>query len=99
MCGIVASRAGATRPLILEALKRLEYPRYSMIPPASPLWWGAQIERRRRARQALENWKPCLKDQPLPGRTGIGHTRWANPRRAHRKQRRIPRPRRAWPWS
>ena len=47
-----------------------------MIPPASPRWCDGHIERRR-APGKLSNLAEALAKHPLPGRTGIGHTRWA----------------------
>ena len=75
MCGIVGiAGRGDAAPLILEALKRLEYRGYDSAGIATLV--GGQIERRR-APGKLSKLEAVLKDQPLPGRTGIGHTRWA----------------------
>ncbi|MGN6515981.1 MAG: glutamine--fructose-6-phosphate transaminase (isomerizing) [Rhizomicrobium sp.] len=75
MCGIVgiAGRADAA-PLILEALKRLEYRGYDSAGIATLS--GGHIERRR-APGKLTNLEGTLAKHPLPGNTGIGHTRWA----------------------
>ena len=75
MCGIVGilGRSDvATR--IHEALRRLEYRGYDSAGIATVE--KAEIERRRAAGKlaALEK---RLHDDPLPGRTGVGHTRWA----------------------
>ena len=70
-----ASRArGDVAPVILEALKRLEYRGYDSAGIATLV--GGQIERRR-APGKLSKLDAVLQDQPLPGHTGIGHTRWA----------------------
>ncbi|TDR34876.1 glutamine--fructose-6-phosphate transaminase (isomerizing) [Aquamicrobium defluvii] len=75
MCGIVAI-VGKTQvaPLIVDALKRLEYRGYDSAGVAT-------IERgelaRRRAEGKLVNLENRLKDEPLFGTIGIGHTRWA----------------------
>jgi glutamine---fructose-6-phosphate transaminase (isomerizing) len=75
MCGIVG--IAGTRdcaPIILEALRRLEYRGYDSAGIAT-LNHGA-IERRR-APGKLGKLDELLQRQPLPGHTGIGHTRWA----------------------
>jgi glucosamine--fructose-6-phosphate aminotransferase (isomerizing) len=75
MCGIVgiAGKAEAT-PLIVEALRRLEYRGYDSAGVAT-LVEGA-IERRRSPGK-LSQLDAVLKSRPLSGHTGIGHTRWA----------------------
>ena len=75
MCGIVgiAGRRDAA-PLILEALKRLEYRGYDSAGIATLT--GGHIERCR-APGKLTNLALALSKHPLSGRTGIGHTRWA----------------------
>ena len=75
MCGIIGvigTRPAA--PLILDALRRLEYRGYDSAGIAT-LVDGA-IERRR-AKGKLGNLAAVLDRSPLPGTTGIGHTRWA----------------------
>ena len=79
MCGIVGiagSKAGNTdcAPTILDALKRLEYRGYDSAGIATLV--NGAIERRR-APGKLGNLGALLAKQPLSGRTGIGHTRWA----------------------
>jgi glucosamine--fructose-6-phosphate aminotransferase (isomerizing) len=75
MCGIVGI-VGQTpvAPLIVDALKRLEYRGYDSAGVAT-------IERgelsRRRAEGKLVNLERRLRDEPLDGTIGIGHTRWA----------------------
>ena len=75
MCGIVgiAGREDAA-PLILEALRRLEYRGYDSAGIATLT--GGHIERRR-APGKLNKLAETLAKHPLSGRTGIGHTRWA----------------------
>ncbi|HTQ14260.1 MAG TPA: glutamine--fructose-6-phosphate transaminase (isomerizing) [Rhizomicrobium sp.] len=75
MCGIVgiAGREDAA-PLILEALRRLEYRGYDSAGIATLV--EGHIERRR-APGKLNRLAEALAKHPLSGRTGIGHTRWA----------------------
>ena len=75
MCGIVG--IAGTRdaaPVILEALKRLEYRGYDSAGIATLV--GGKIDRRR-APGKLSQLDAVLQGHPLPGHTGIGHTRWA----------------------
>src|ERR1700744_623763 len=75
MCGIVGvigPRPAA--PLILEALRRLEYRGYDSAGIATLV--NGHIERRR-AEGKLGNLVATLDRSPLSGTTGIGHTRWA----------------------
>src|SRR3569832_1516438 len=75
MCGIVGI-AGTqdAAPVILEALKRLEYRGYDSAGIATLV--GGQIERRRSPGK-LSKLEGVLNQSPLTGKTGIGHTRWA----------------------
>src|SRR5512138_1837739 len=76
MCGIVGyvgKRQAA--PILLEGLRRLEYRGYdsaglAVIPD------GDILIRKKKGRIDL-GLATLLKDQPLPGSFGIGHTRWA----------------------
>ena len=75
MCGIVGI-VGQTpvAPLIVDALKRLEYRGYDSAGVAT-------VEKgelsRRRAEGKLVNLERRLEAEPLSGTIGIGHTRWA----------------------
>jgi glucosamine--fructose-6-phosphate aminotransferase (isomerizing) len=75
MCGIVGliGRTEAA-PLLLDALRRLEYRGYDSAGIATLV--GEGIERRR-AEGKLGNLATVLERDALPGTTGIGHTRWA----------------------
>ncbi len=75
MCGIVGViGGGAAAPILLEALRRLEYRGYDSAGLATVV--GDGIERRR-APGKLAGLAEVLAQSPLPGSTGIGHTRWA----------------------
>ena len=75
MCGIIGiiGKKAAAQPL-LDALKRLEYRGYDSAGIATLVNGGIE---RRRAEGKLDNLARRLKDEPISGRTGIGHTRWA----------------------
>ena len=75
MCGIMGvlgNRPAA--PLLLDALRRLEYRGYDSAGIATLV--NGHIERRR-AKGKLGNLASALDRLPLTGFTGIGHTRWA----------------------
>ncbi|MGX9181795.1 glutamine--fructose-6-phosphate transaminase (isomerizing) [Mesorhizobium sp. BHbdii] len=75
MCGIVGivgQQPVAER--LVDALKRLEYRGYDSAGVAT-IDGGAL--HRRRAKGKLVNLEARLKEQPLTGTIGIGHTRWA----------------------
>ncbi|HEY2618618.1 MAG TPA: glutamine--fructose-6-phosphate transaminase (isomerizing) [Acetobacteraceae bacterium] len=75
MCGIVGViGARQAAPLILDSLRRLEYRGYDSAGIATLV--NGHIERRR-AEGKLGNLAAALERTPLPGTTGIGHTRWA----------------------
>src|SRR5450432_3959853 len=77
MCGIVGY-VGKKKvvPVILEGLRRLEYRGYDSagIAVGSP---GEEKLSIRRAPSKLKNIELVLRDHPLHGTYGIGHTRWA----------------------
>ncbi|MEE8246333.1 MAG: glutamine--fructose-6-phosphate aminotransferase, partial [Alphaproteobacteria bacterium] len=75
MCGIIGILADFdVAPHLVEALKRLEYRGYDSAGVATLV--NGRIERRR-AEGKLVNLERRLDHEPLPGHTGIGHTRWA----------------------
>ncbi|MFU0505591.1 glutamine--fructose-6-phosphate transaminase (isomerizing) [Pseudaminobacter sp. NGMCC 1.201702] len=75
MCGIVAIVGRKpVAPLIVDALKRLEYRGYDSAGVAT-VEHGELA--RRRAEGKLVNLENRLKAEPLEGNIGIGHTRWA----------------------
>jgi glutamine---fructose-6-phosphate transaminase (isomerizing) len=75
MCGIIGIIGGEpVAPLLVDALKRLEYRGYDSAGVAT-LEQGALV--RRRAQGKLRNLEQKLAREPLSGLIGIGHTRWA----------------------
>jgi glucosamine--fructose-6-phosphate aminotransferase (isomerizing) len=77
MCGIVGY-VGPKKvvPVIIEGLRRLEYRGYDSagIAVGSPSSSTLEL---RRAKGKLGNLEEVLREQPLEGTYGIGHTRWA----------------------
>ena len=75
MCGIVGILGNhQVAPLLVEGLKRLEYRGYDSAGIATVN--DGRLDRRR-AVGKLANLSDLLVHDPLAGRTGIGHTRWA----------------------
>ncbi len=75
MCGIIGIIGKEpVAPLLVEALKRLEYRGYDSAGIATLS--GGKLGRRR-AEGKLVNLENRLRQEPLAGTTGIGHTRWA----------------------
>ncbi|MCA2013413.1 glutamine--fructose-6-phosphate transaminase (isomerizing) [Cereibacter sphaeroides] len=75
MCGIVGVLGShEVSPLILESLKRLEYRGYDSAGIATVN--TGKLDRRR-AVGKLVNLSDLLVHEPLAGKAGIGHTRWA----------------------
>ncbi len=75
MCGIVGILGHhEAAPTLVEALKRLEYRGYDSAGIATVS--GGKLDRRR-AVGKLVNLSDLLVHDPLPGKAGIGHTRWA----------------------
>jgi glucosamine--fructose-6-phosphate aminotransferase (isomerizing) len=75
MCGIVGViGTQPAAPLIVDALRRLEYRGYDSAGVATLV--NGHIDRRR-AEGKLGNLIAALDRSPLTGTTGIGHTRWA----------------------
>ncbi len=76
MCGIVGVLGKhEAAPLLVEALKRLEYRGYDSAGIAT-VDAAAHLDRRR-AVGKLVNLSDLLVHEPLTGKAGIGHTRWA----------------------
>ncbi len=75
MCGIVGyiGPRNAT-PIVLEGLKKLEYRGYDSAGIA--ILTNSHIEVRRDSGK-LSRLEALLEEQPIKGRVGIGHTRWA----------------------
>jgi glucosamine--fructose-6-phosphate aminotransferase (isomerizing) len=76
MCGIVGyiGREQRAQEIILDGLRRLEYRGYDSTGVA--MFEGGRITIRR-AVGKLGNLEAVLRDRPLAGRVGVGHTRWA----------------------
>src|SRR5215471_7302103 len=75
MCGIIGIIGKApVAPLLVEALKRLEYRGYDSAGVATLV--NGHIDRRR-TEGKLVNLEARLASEPLAGVIGIGHTRWA----------------------
>jgi glutamine---fructose-6-phosphate transaminase (isomerizing) len=75
MCGIVGVLGDhEVAPLLVEALKRLEYRGYDSAGIATVN--EGHLDRRR-AVGKLVNLSDLLVHEPLAGKSGIGHTRWA----------------------
>ncbi|HET9370971.1 MAG TPA: glutamine--fructose-6-phosphate transaminase (isomerizing), partial [Vicinamibacterales bacterium] len=75
MCGIIGIVGNKpVAPLLLDALKRLEYRGYDSAGIATLV--NGAIDRRR-AEGRLGNLAALLEKKPIAGTIGIGHTRWA----------------------
>ncbi len=75
MCGIIGILGKhEVAPLLVESLKRLEYRGYDSAGIATVQ--EGRLDRRR-AVGKLINLSDLLVHRPLPGKAGIGHTRWA----------------------
>ncbi|MGA9409674.1 MAG: glutamine--fructose-6-phosphate aminotransferase, partial [Roseobacter sp.] len=75
MCGIVGVLSNhEAAPILVEALKRLEYRGYDSAGIATV---NDGVLERRRAVGKLVNLSDLLVHDPLAGKAGIGHTRWA----------------------
>ncbi|HVA61216.1 MAG TPA: glutamine--fructose-6-phosphate transaminase (isomerizing) [Mycobacteriales bacterium] len=75
MCGIIGYvGAGSAADVVLDGLRRLEYRGYDSAGIA--VVGTGELEVRRRAGK-LANLDKEVAERPLPGSTGVGHTRWA----------------------
>jgi glucosamine--fructose-6-phosphate aminotransferase (isomerizing) len=76
VCGIVGyvGRERSAQDVLIEGLRRLEYRGYDSAGVAIFDGDGLSV---RRAVGKLVNLDDLLRDQPLNGRVGLGHTRWA----------------------
>ncbi|MEE2995686.1 MAG: glutamine--fructose-6-phosphate transaminase (isomerizing) [Pseudomonadota bacterium] len=75
MCGIIGTIGKADAvPILLDALKRLEYRGYDSAGIATLV--DSKIERRRTEGKII-NLEALIDGAPLSGTIGIGHTRWA----------------------
>ena len=75
MCGIVGYTGNQeATPIILDGLRKLEYRGYDSAGICTITAGKAEI---RRSQGKLFNLEQLLLSQPLKGRIGIGHTRWA----------------------
>jgi glutamine---fructose-6-phosphate transaminase (isomerizing) len=93
MCGIIGI-IGETpiAPLLIEALKRLEYRGYDSAGVATLV--SGHIDRRR-TEGKLVNLEARLREEPLAGTIGIGHTRGL-PTASRRSATPIPSPPTEW---
>ena len=75
MCGIVGYVGPeACAPILIDGLRRLEYRGYDSAGLAVQNGSGIDV---RRAVGKLRNLEGALRERPLEGHVGIGHTRWA----------------------
>ena len=75
MCGIVGYIGDKNAvDIVLEGLRRLEYRGYDSAGVAVTGAAGLQI---RRAAGRIKNLETLLREKPIEGRIGLGHTRWA----------------------
>ncbi|HEY0796310.1 MAG TPA: class II glutamine amidotransferase, partial [Acidisarcina sp.] len=77
MCGIVGY-IGPNKvvPIIIDGLRRLEYRGYDSAGIAVGDSSGGPLQLRRAAGK-LRNLEEVIREHPLEGTYGIGHTRWA----------------------
>lgn len=76
MCGIVGAISNRTvTPILLEGLKRLEYRGYDSAGIAVLDSHGLMARVRRKGK--IRGLEGALKEEPVNGKIGIAHTRWA----------------------
>src|SRR6476469_10142327 len=81
MCGIVGYVGGKSAiDIVLDGLRRLEYRGYDSAGAAVSGPEGLQI---RRAAGLIKNLEGILRERPIDGSIGLGHTRWATHGRPH----------------
>jgi glucosamine--fructose-6-phosphate aminotransferase (isomerizing) len=76
MCGIIGCvlKEGEAAPLILQALKRLEYRGYDSVGVATVDEGLLYVRKDAGKIDDINRW---IRLEALPGSVGIGHTRWA----------------------
>ncbi|HEY6403740.1 MAG TPA: glutamine--fructose-6-phosphate aminotransferase, partial [Blastocatellia bacterium] len=75
MCGIIGYVGDQQAvPVVIEGLRRLEYRGYDSAGIA--VINNGKMEVRRRPGK-LQGLVSAIKDEPLEGKTGLGHSRWA----------------------
>ncbi|MBT9332476.1 glutamine--fructose-6-phosphate transaminase (isomerizing) [Paracidobacterium acidisoli] len=76
MCGIVGYVGNRKEvvPIIIEGLRRLEYRGYDSAGIAVGNGHGLEL---RRAPGKLKNLEDVIRERPIEGSWGVGHTRWA----------------------
>ncbi len=75
MCGIIGYvGARPVLPILIEGLRRMEYRGYDSAGVALVSPGGIEL---RRAKGKLSNLETAIKEEPVDGVYGIGHTRWA----------------------
>ncbi|HTD87713.1 MAG TPA: glutamine--fructose-6-phosphate transaminase (isomerizing), partial [Candidatus Binatia bacterium] len=76
MCGIIGYVGKQqAAPILLDALRRLEYRGYDSAGVA--IVCDGELKVRKRTGKINEGLGPLLDREPLPGVIGLGHTRWA----------------------
>ena len=75
MCGIIGYvGTRPVLPVLIEGLRRMEYRGYDSAGVALVSPAGIEL---RRAKGKLSNLEAAIKEEPVDGVYGIGHTRWA----------------------
>jgi glucosamine--fructose-6-phosphate aminotransferase (isomerizing) len=76
MCGIIGYVGKkAASPILLEGLRRLEYRGYDSAGVA--IIAHGEVALRKRKGKIDEGLAPLLRERPIAGAVGVGHTRWA----------------------